>query len=370
MAGSLTTQSAKLNEKLTNLRENYLDLMQRCLTGSIYRDGSDAPFTATNFNSSLRDNGLDWPASAQTMIGSKRMANLRELVESVIAENVPGDLIETGVWRGGACILMRAVLFANNITNRCVWVADSFEGLPVPNEHEYPADTGCIFNSYSQLAVSLEQVQENFNNYGLLDEQVKFLKGWFKDTLLDVPVEQFALIRLDGDMYESTMDALKALYPKLSHQGYVIIDDYHVVPACKAAVHDYCLAHSIQPEIFDIDGVGVYWKKENVSQHRIVDLDFSQETTLTEVRIECLNEAFIELNSIAINFLKRSLSERDVEMARLSQSLSERDVEMTRLSQNLSSLSQSLESIYASSSWQITKPIRVIKNIITAMKGS
>ena len=88
------------------------------------------------------------------MIGEKRMANLRTLIESVIADNVPGDFIETGVWRGGACIFMRAILYAHNIGDRCVWVADSFEGLPPPDELKYPLDTGSVFHTYEPLAVT------------------------------------------------------------------------------------------------------------------------------------------------------------------------------------------------------------------------
>ena len=69
------------------------------------------------------------------------------------------------------------------------------------------------------LAVSLEEVQRNFSKYGLLDEQVVFLKGWFKDYAADAPIDKLALLRLDGDMYESTMDTLSALYDKVSRAG-------------------------------------------------------------------------------------------------------------------------------------------------------
>ena len=250
-----------LEDKLQCVRNDYLELTQVCLSGTIYRDRANAPFGSNTFDSHLREHGLDWPLEAQTMIGAKRLANLRALTESVIVDNVPGDLIETGVWRGGACILMRAVLYALNVTDRLVWVADSFEGLPVANDLQYPEDRGSDFHTYEQLSVSLDEVRRNFCAYNLLDEQVKFLKGWFKDTLPIAPIGRLALMRLDGDMYESTIDALVNLYPKLSCQGYVIIDDYHAVPACKSAVGDYCYKSGIKPEIIEIDGVGVYWRK-------------------------------------------------------------------------------------------------------------
>lgn len=209
-----------------------------------------------------RMNGLDWPANADSMIGMKRMNNIEFCVKEVVRNNIPGDLIETGVWRGGATILMRALLYAMNETQRTVYVADSFEGLPKPNE-KYEADKGDIHYIYKELAVPQEEVMQNFDKYGLLDNQVKFLKGWFKDTLPHAPIQQLAIARLDGDMYESTMDALSALYPKLSIGGFLIIDDWGAVEGCRKAVLEYRERHGITEEIIEIgDGIGVYWKRE------------------------------------------------------------------------------------------------------------
>jgi O-methyltransferase len=209
-----------------------------------------------------RINGLDWPANADSMIGMKRMDNIEYCVKEVIKNNVPGDLIETGVWRGGATILMRAILYAYDVKDRNVWVADSFEGLPEPDGDKYEADKGDNHHIFKELAVSMEDVQYNFSKYGLLDDQVKFLKGWFKDTLPVAPIEKLAVARLDGDMYESTIDAFNALYPKLCVGGFLIIDDWGAVEGCRKAVMDYRKAHNITEEIIDIDGQGVYWKRE------------------------------------------------------------------------------------------------------------
>jgi hypothetical protein len=107
----------------------------------------------------------------------------------VLSEGVEGDLIETGVWRGGASIFMRAVLAAYGIEDRKIFVADSFEGLPAPDAEKYPADQNERFHTYTYLAVSKEDVENNFRKYGLLDNQVVFLKGWFKDTLPQAPIE-------------------------------------------------------------------------------------------------------------------------------------------------------------------------------------
>jgi hypothetical protein len=125
----------------------------------------------------------------------------------------------------------------------------------------YPADAKSDYHTFSELAIPLETVRRNFEKYGLLDDQVVFLKGWFRDTLRSAPIERLAVLRLDGDLYESTMVALGALYDKVSTGGYVIVDDYHVVPGCKKAIQDFVSSRHLSPEIYEIDGVGVYWQK-------------------------------------------------------------------------------------------------------------
>lgn len=204
------------------------------------------------------------PPGIMTMIGSKRMDSLRDMVIDVIERDVPGDCIETGVWRGGACIFMRGILRAYGSADRTVYVADSFQGLPAPDAEKYPADEGLDLYKYDELAVGLEDVRANFERYGLLDDQVVFVKGWFRDTLPGLRDRRWALIRLDGDLYESTMDGLVNLYPQLSPGGWIIIDDWQI-PACAQAVHDYRTEKGITEEIVDIDGWGVCWQKQPAS---------------------------------------------------------------------------------------------------------
>ena len=206
------------------------------------------------------EGGRIWPVQAHTMIGLKRLDNLAFCLDTILREGVPGDLIETGVWRGGACILMRGFLAAHRVTDRKVYVADSFRGLPRPDGTAYPADAGDKHHEQAFLAVSRQQVEENFRRYGLLDSQVVFMEGWFKDTLPHLASLQLGLIRLDGDMYESTMDALRYLYPKLSAAGFCIIDDYNL-PNCRRAVNDYRQEHGITEPICGIDGWGSFWRK-------------------------------------------------------------------------------------------------------------
>lgn len=227
----------------------YLDLMKRCLTDAIYgEDRGRTPPPAP-------------PSLAHTLIGPERLDNLQFCVEHALANEIPGDLIETGVWRGGATIFMRAILKAYGVEDRYVWVADSFEGFPPPNAEEYPHDAGDISYMSNEHAITLDRVKANFERYGLLDDQVRFLKGWFRDTLPTAPIEKLAIIRLDGDMYESTMDALVSLYPKLSVGGYLIVDDYGCFPACRQAVQDYRKSLGINEDIQSVDWTGVFWQR-------------------------------------------------------------------------------------------------------------
>jgi hypothetical protein len=244
------------------LRDRYLSLLEATLTGVIQRDEPlpSSPIKIAEYNPDVREVGFDWPSKSLTMIGVKRLRNFRDLIERVIADGVPGDIIETGVWRGGASILARAVLLAFDVTDRKVIVADSFEGLPPPNGKAYPADAGSDLHEFDDLAVSLEQVRANFGKFDLLDDQVVFLKGWFRDTMPKVPSDRLAIIRLDGDMYESTIDPLTHLYDRLSVGGWVIVDDYFI-PACKQAVHDFLDARGVAPELQPIDGLGVFFQK-------------------------------------------------------------------------------------------------------------
>jgi len=271
-------------------KELYLDLMKRTLSFTLWQEpplpidafnsGRRLPIKlAVSFVSRIlkalrlqlvqlkaytpaqREEGWIWPRYADTMIGLKRLDSLQYCVETALRENIEGDLIETGVWRGGACILMRAILAAHGIENRYVYVADSFEGLPKPDAVQFSDDKGDTHHLHSFLAVSQDEVENNFRRYGLLDDRVVFLKGWFKDTLPNVPIKKLAVLRLDGDMYSSTIDALTNLYSKLSKGGFCIIDDY-ALPGCKKAVDDFRSANGIHAELQVVDWTGRYWRKE------------------------------------------------------------------------------------------------------------
>jgi O-methyltransferase len=275
-----------------DLRDLYLDLIKRSLTGALAEDNdsilggvrmqgakslkkraANAVAKAAGrldleiaykkpYDPDAREAGQDWPSRAESMIGLKRMTNIQDSIATIMKDDVPGDFIETGVWRGGATIFMKANLNAWGDTTRKVWVADSFEGLPAPDASRFPADTGDELHKQTGLAVGLETVKNNFRRYGVLDDRVEFLVGWFKDTLPVAPLGDLALMRLDGDMYESTIQAIEVLYPKLSPGGFCIIDDFgsHASQAGQA-VHDYRKQHGITDEIVAIDDFGAFWRK-------------------------------------------------------------------------------------------------------------
>jgi O-methyltransferase len=216
----------------------------------------------TSYNAKWRSVGADWPADAETMVGMERLNNVEFCVKDALANDVPGDFIETGVWRGGVCILIEAIVKLYGATDRTVWLADSFEGLPKP-DGRYQQDAGDTFHKFKEsLGISMEEVKSNFERYDMLADNVQFLKGWFKDTLPTAPINKIAVLRLDGDMYASTMDALNNMYAKVSVGGYTIIDDYGAVPTCKQAVDDFRTQHGIVEPVHEIDWAGVFWKKE------------------------------------------------------------------------------------------------------------
>lgn len=272
----------------------YVDLLKKTLTFSLW-DEPGFPIEAFNSGRSLPKRALiaplvalvrqggyslvqrppeeafkdelrsHWPSHAHTMLTRDRLDNIEVCVRTVVEDGVPGDLIETGVWRGGGCIFMRGLLAALGDEERKVLVADSFSGLPAPDVDTYPQDAGSLLHVDPILSVSIEEVKENFRLYGLLDERVVFLQGWFADTLPTAPTRSLAVIRLDGDLYASTWDSLVNLYPKLSIGGFCIVDDYHL-PACRQAVEDYRSQVGEDAELVPLSGGGTFWRR--VEEHQ------------------------------------------------------------------------------------------------------
>jgi O-methyltransferase len=266
--------------------ELYLDVMKKVLTRALTANGLErhtirphGPKTRLlqRFNKAVAGMGLEivrlTPSSAQdylesgheatnrvedaeTMLGTRQLDHMQRCTLDVLENNIPGDLLEAGVWRGGMTIFMRAILMAYQNTDRKVWVVDSFAGLPdIDREREnFEWRSG-------DMAVSLDNVQNNFARYGLLDDQVVFLKGFFSDTLPTAPIKQLSILRVDADLYSSTLDVLRHLYSRLSIGGYAIFDDYQNLADCRRAIDEFRRDNGIKEEICRIDERAVSWKK-------------------------------------------------------------------------------------------------------------
>jgi hypothetical protein len=244
----------------------YLDLLRRSLSNTIFEQEPDIDDDEFRFTMNRVAHYVK--SDAVSMIPLARFDNIKHCIENILRDGIPGDLIETGIWRGGATIFMRGVLKAYDVHDRLVWAADSFEGLPEPDPELFPLEAKVqagpvIRKAYNNLAVSLEEVQKNFAAYGLLDDQVRFLKGWFKDTLPTAPIGILSLMRLDGDFYEGTRDALTSLYDRLSVGGYVIIDDYgeDSWTYCRKAVDEFRAERHIEDPLIPVDSKCCYWQR-------------------------------------------------------------------------------------------------------------
>lgn len=258
---------------LDALRAAYLDLLKLCLCDLVGTGTQTISWTGDLrvFSRELtgddqlewRIAGRDWPLNALTMVGLRRLDDLQACVESVVRDRIPGDLIEAGAWRGGSSILMRATLDAMGAHDRAVWVADSFQGFPAPEQASIEEDRQLEteLGDLGYLAPSLGEVQGHFARFGL-EDGVRFVPGFFEETMDELRGRRWSLIRLDADTYKATRLTLEALYPGLAEGGYLISDDYGFLPACRRAVDEYREEHGITEPIEQIDYNGVRWRKE------------------------------------------------------------------------------------------------------------
>jgi len=246
----------------------YLELLKGWIIGSAYgsveksvRPGFHP--TTREYNSERRLNGFDWPLFGVSMVGMRRLENVQNLLFSVFSKNVPGDFVETGVWRGGTCIFARAVMRAKGQQHRKVYVSDSFAGLPPGNPVFGKGDMN--WEKMDYLPTSPDQVALHFSMFNVLDSGVMFVQGYFNDSMptLRSHLQRFdssiSILRLDGDMYQSTIDVIYRLYDLVSIGGYVIVDDWGL-PARKAC-EDFFNHHDHHPTIVPIDRLSVYWMK-------------------------------------------------------------------------------------------------------------
>jgi len=250
-----------------DLVNSYKNLLKKSLVDGIYGSQHAGQDTMLTENQLKNANDGAYPRRAHTMIGYTGLDNIDYCIQGVIENKIPGDFVETGIWRGGASIYMACLMKLYGLKNR-LFPCDSFEGLPRSTD---PHDANISYDIQWYLAVSLEKVIENFKAYGLEDmmaseraseNRICFLKGWFKDTLADAPFEKIAILRFDGDLYCSTMDVFENCYHKVSKGGYVIVDDYGAQPECKTAIDEFRAKNNITEPLIQVNWTIFYWIKD------------------------------------------------------------------------------------------------------------
>ncbi len=179
-----------------------------------------------------------------TMVTNKNLINLYYLVQEADRLNLPGDIVECGVWNGGSAAFM-AVAGAEGPHPglRTLWLFDSFEGLPRPDERDGDEERRAYFKEWNKG--NAERVREIFKRMGLGLEKVKIVPGWFEQTLATTPVRSIALLHIDADWYSSVKTALEAFYDKVVPGGFVILDDYGYWKGCTQALRDFFSEHEI-----------------------------------------------------------------------------------------------------------------------------
>jgi O-methyltransferase len=336
------------------LRRAYLDLLKLCpcdLTDTTTvsvgptPDGSVVARELSGEQRRLRAVGLDWPLQGISMSGLRRLDDLQACVDSVVRDGVDGDLIEAGTWRGGATILMRAALdTASDARERTVWVADSFQGFPEP-ETEAPDQVRftTFLRAFDFLSVSEEEVRDNFARFGL-ECGVRFVPGFFNDTLPELTGESWALVRLDGDTYDATRVALECLYPGLAPGGYLIVDDYGAFEECRRAVDEYRDEHGIGEPIEEVDWTCVRWRRGDDARPSAAAAGDAKEPQPVEIPPAPS---------------PRVPSAREVELGLENQALRERlartEADLAQIAAESGELRESYE---RSLSWRATRPLR------------
>ncbi len=209
-------------------------------------------------------------ARRYTMTNPTRCRILWDLSREVLSRNVPGGFVECGVWKGGSSAVM-GLAIRRARQARDLHLFDSFEGLPEPTaadgeaakEYSGGRNSGALV-SVNQCKAGLDEVKGFLLGLLKLDPaRTHFHVGWFQETLPTTApaIGPIALLRLDGDWYESTRLCLEHLYPRLSPGGVVILDDYSAWSGCRKATDEYRAAHSIRAPLTPMDSIAVYWMK-------------------------------------------------------------------------------------------------------------
>lgn len=241
-----------------NIRDTYIDLVKRSVTNYLYLGGSSAfdQFRCVeHYDLERSDWKIDRASCPTTLLRKGQLDLIEQAAVALEKDKIPGDYIEAGIWRGGAVLLMRALLDAYEISGRKVFAADSFARIP----KNVRAVNDPVDQWRDRWVASIDEVRQNIARFGMLDDRIVFVEGFFAESLARLSDERFALVRLDSDSYDSVETSLDYLYPLVSQGGIVIIDDWHL-PGCRMAVEDYRARYGIRDEVREYDA-NAYWVK-------------------------------------------------------------------------------------------------------------
>ena len=203
-----------------------------------------------------------------TVTSIERAAALLDSVKYIVNNNISGDFVECGVWKGGSCMLMAKELIKQNSLNRNIWLYDTFDGMTQPTDADVETETGikgkALLSNADKTTEKLnmwayapiEEVKNNMLKTNYPIDNIKYIKGKVEDTLKSNTPSKIALLRLDTDWYESTKIELEVLYPLITKGGVLIIDDYGHFEGAKRAVDDYFRKINQQPLLNRIDYTG------------------------------------------------------------------------------------------------------------------
>ena len=200
-----------------------------------------------------------------TMTSVERLKSLSDAVNYVVENNIEGDFVECGTWKGGSVMCMQKKLMRLNQNDRKFWVFDTYEGMPEPDDvdknfnktaAQQLLDAEEKDNSLTWAYSNYEETTGNILSTGYPAEKINFVKGLVEDTIPETQIESIALLRLDTDWYSSTKFELENLYPKLVKGGVLIIDDYGHWEGCKKAVDEYFKLNNIPVFMSRIDYTG------------------------------------------------------------------------------------------------------------------
>lgn len=202
-----------------------------------------------------------------TMTSSERVWSLLQAVSYVCREAIPGDLAECGVWRGGSIMAMAMRLKELGVTDRPIWLYDTFEGMTEPTAEDVESDSGRrakdlleatpVGDGNNVWAVSpIDAVRQNVASTGYPMDRIRFVAGDVATTLQHETPSQISLLRIDTDWYESTKTSMEVLYPRLSVGGVCILDDYGHWAGARQAVDEYFAAEASRPLMHPIDYSG------------------------------------------------------------------------------------------------------------------